>query len=288
MGVKKAMKPKYPHIADDKIPKALTVVQNPDASMITEIPPLGTLMGAVADYLKEAGAESANSEIKLTDPGVVMVLKKGTTGKPFGDWEAAEVMNSTLHHAELSSKNGAWVEANKRWLGTQMSPKMKTADPNLVYGQNGALIGCSATPDNGGNTNGQWDKVMKRILINAHVEKGGMIVHEYLHTFDHWDPSDIGWGMDEGFVEFFARDLTARHDYLYVGNWSYQGGYLAVKDIIAKVGLAPIVKFWFLRDPAMMGKAAAKSKAIASHVIPNEKWDYTSKMIDEFCAPFTT
>ena len=209
------MKPKYPHIADDKIPKALTVVQNPDASMITEIPPLGTLMGAVADYLKEAGAESANSEIKLTDPGVVMVLKKGMMGKPFGELggrRGHERRPSIMPN--FPAKNDAWVEANKRYgweprcprksrRRTRISSMDKTvrslaAQPHLTT---------AATPTDNGT------KVMKRDSDQRPCRKRGMIVHEYLHTFDHWDPSDIGWGMDEGFVEFFARDLTARHDY---------------------------------------------------------------------------
>jgi hypothetical protein len=278
------MKPHYPHRADDAIPRSLTVVDKPSASTVDEIPNLGDLMGAVQEYLKEAQADTARSQVVLNAPGVIFVLCNGEGDAPFAGWERAEVLNGSLKHGELSRTHTQWLGDNAKKLKAERSPKLQTADPKFVYGRDGAIMGCAATPAMGGSTNGQWDNVSKRIMINAHVERGGMLVHEYLHTFDHWDPTDIGWGLDEGFVEFFARDLTARHGYLYRGNWAYQGGYLAVKSIVEKIGLDRAIRFWFLRPADLMGLVGLASKKIGATVVPNEPWKFTPQMIDEFCA----
>jgi len=282
-----AVAPCYPHVADDTIPKTLTVVDHPTANTVSDIPPLGDLVGNVDALLKSANV-TASSAINLASPGVIMVICNCVFDVPKGGIERAEVLNGSLKHPELVRVHAQWVSSNEQWLKAQRNmtgpdKKMNEADPHFLYGTEGSVSGSALTPANGGSTNGQWDKVKKRIMINAHVEKGGMLVHEYLHTFDRWEPTDIGWGFDEGIVEFIARDLTARHGYKYVGNWAYQGGYLAAKGVVDRLGYDKVLKFWFERDSTLMGLVSAKAKAIGTHVVPGEKWDHTDAMIQEFC-----
>jgi len=276
--------PHDPHLVDNNIPKQLNMVADPQPGIIDEIPALGTLVANVKALLKRAGiVDKVAPAVDITKPGAIFVLKKGVANTPFAGWERADVMNGDLNHPELKANHAAWVKQNQTYLEAQTSPKLKTADPNYLYGRDGAIIGSSALPANGGSTNGQWNNETKRITMNAHVECGGMLVHEYLHTFDKWDPSDIGWGMDEGFVAFFARALTARHKYKYKGNWAYQGGYLAVKEVVDKIGLKKVCHFWFLRDAALLKLVGPKTKIIADKVLPNTDPSYTQKDIDVVC-----
>jgi hypothetical protein len=132
--------------------------------------------------------------------------------------------------------------------------------------------------DHGGTTSGYTDSEGKQIFINAHSDKGDMLVHEFFHTCDPGDPSQIGWGMDEGIVDFFSRDVAKRFGYPYLGNGGYEGGYQVIKRLVDKVGLKLIAKLWFQRSPAMLAAFQKITLAAAEYVKPGEEAQFTSRL----------
>ncbi len=269
----------YPH----PIPNNnLNVVQNPTGATINNLPNVNQLVGDVAQWMTDNLAEG-NSWINITEPGRVLVLANAQTDNPYPGFAHAEVLNGTMLNADILRLHTTWLRDNEAWLKSQRSPKLKAADPKFAYGPNELLEENALPPDLGGSNNAFTDKVGKRIIINGHVDDGGILVHEYFHTFDPGDPSDVGWGFDEGIVDFFARDVAARFGYGYKGNAGYEGGYQTVKAIVDRIGLDKVCQFWFEREPSLFNPLSIKSKAVAEHCKPCAPSTVTLTMIDDFC-----
>lgn len=274
----------YPH---PKPKTTLTVVDKPNGATISGIPTLATLVGNVDNWMKENGA-TGNSWVNIVAPGAVLVVANAELDIPYEGMARAEVLNGSINNAELSRLNDQWLLANKSMLSTHRSPKMKKmsekdADAKFLYEKNEVLEENALPPSLGGKNNAFTDKIGKKIYINGHVDDGSILVHEYFHTFDPGDPGDVGWGFDEGCVDFFARDLSAKHGYAYLGNYGYEGGYQVVKAIIDEIGIEKICQFWFERTPGIFGPLSVISKKISEGVKPCEQANVPGDLIKSFC-----
>lgn len=272
----------YPH----PVPKQnLVVIARPTGPQISQMPSLGGLVGSVAQWMTD-NLMTARSWVNITLPGAVMVLADGEEDTPYPGMGRATVLNATMHNADISSLHQTWLVEHALALSTHRSPKMKGLkgdDIKYFYAENAVITPNAQPPDLGGSNNAWTDKVSKRIFINGHVDDGSILVHEYFHTFDPGDPSEIGWGMDEGIVDFFSRDLAAKYGYGYTGNAGYEGGYQAAKAIVDRIGLEKICQFWSDRSGDIFATLSAKTKALAEHCKPCEPSTVTESMIEDFC-----
>jgi len=270
----------YPHPTPEM---NLTVVDSPTGASISEMPNLGALVGNVSTWMDDNGAKGT-SWVPISRPGAVMVVANAQMDTPYPGMAAAEVLNGTMqHHAEMKKLHGEWELANQSFLSNHRSPKMKEADPNFTYASNEVLQQTALPPALGGSVNAFTDKVGKKIYINGHVDNGSIVVHEYFHTFDTGDPSDIGWGFDEGCVDFFARDVSAKYNYAYLGNGGYEGGYQVVKVIVDAIGIEKVCQFWFERPEGIFGPLSTISREISEHIKPCEAANVPAEMIKRFC-----
>jgi hypothetical protein len=262
------------------------IVANP--ARVNRLPEPLKLAANVTDWLNSvASGVKARSLIDFSRPGSVLVvgnaaavkdpdiqepdrissitkrLQKGRLirGKVHG--ASADVLNGNVASPHLQSQFGSWKAANSL---TQKSLPQTIArnDERLIVDHSG-LVDNAQHPQHGGTASAQWDYVHKRIFINAHVEDGSMLVHEYFHTFDvdGRGAETFGWYMDEGFTDFFARDVAARYKYAYKGNWAYENGYRAVRVIVDELGLDRVCKLYMERTPALISLVAPASREIA-------------------------
>lgn len=271
--------PSYPHPTPNM---SLNVVSSPSGANITNLPSPASLVGDVATWMQDNMA-TGSSWINITLDGAVLVVANSTMDVPYSGMAQAEVLNGAINDAEIKRLHKLWEESNKQFLAAQRSPKLKSADPNFIYAKNELLQMVGLPPALGGSVNAYTDKIGKKIYINGHVDDGSILVHEYIHTFDPGDPSDIGWGFDEGIVDFFARDISARFGYQYKGNGGYEGGYQTIKAIVDEIGIEKICQFWFERSPLIFGPLSEKSRRIAEHCKPGEAASVTPEMLSDFC-----
>lgn len=273
------MAPAYPHPTPNM---NLNVIDHPTGASISGMPNLGALVGNVATWMQDNGT-TGNSWVPITQPGAVLVVANAVTDNPYGGMARAEVLNGSMQHTEVSRLHQQWEQSNAAALKVHRSPKMQGADPKYAYATNELLEQVALPPALGGSCNAYTDKIGKKIYINAHVDDGSIVIHEYFHTFDPGDPSDIGWGFDEGIVDFFARDVSAKFQYKYLGNGGYEGGYQTVKAIVDVIGLEKICQFWFERPAGIFGPLSEKSKAIAEFCKPGEAANVSADLIRDFC-----
>jgi hypothetical protein len=134
-------------------------------------------------------------------------------------------------------------------LGTTGSapPETTVADDDQIYFAGHNMIETANVPSNGGGNNGFYDNKCGVIYVNAHVDDGSIVIHEYFHTYDGQGDPAFGWNVDEGLTDFFARDASKRFSLKYKGNAPYEDGYQAVKKLVDKIGIATVAKMKFER-----------------------------------------
>lgn len=304
------MPPTYPHpIPPRVLPFNVNIA---DPKKIDKIPDLLKLVADVKDWLAAiAPGVTAQSMIDFTQPGSVLVLGNGEImkapdvitmpadphrkipaqvkkGEVYG--ARAEVLNEKIF--KLKWNFSAWKEINDRNQQNQKFNKIQK-DTGYLIATDDSLIADSQSPAGGGRHNARWDFKTKCMYINAHVEDGQIIVHEYFHTFDTKDngPEIFGFQMDEGFTDFFARDLVAsKNGYSYKGNWPYENGYQAVKAIVDAFSLERVCKIYFERPESLIALIKNASNAIAQQCSDAEEGQYNPAAapnkanIDEFIA----
>jgi len=269
------MPPTYPHpVPSQTLPFIVTVA---DPMKVDKIPNLATLVSNVRAWLdKNANGVQAHSLVDFSKPGSVLILGDGATvkdadvqepdkiskisgkvqkgrlikGKEYG--AAADVLNGRVPNPGLNAFHTTWQAQNE--VSQQGLPKEMAKNKNKLITTDTGVIENSQAPTSGGKNSAMWDYTNKRIYINAHVEDGSMIVHEYFHTFDQsgQGPDTFGWNMDEGFTDFFARDVATVYKYPYKGNWAYENGYRAVKAIVDVLGLDRVCRIYFERPDTLI------------------------------------
>jgi len=169
---------------------------------------------------------------------------------------SAQVLNGDVLQASYHRPYQRWRNDNQRALAANPDnlSAAQTARPadyaNRVWQfHRGGLLDNSCPAGQGGSNNGWTDKDNRVIYINAHCDDGSVLVHEFFHALEGRDQKqeDFGNSFDEGIVDFFARDVSKAYNYAYKGNIAYNGGYLAAKDIVDRLGLPFLCRLWFVR-----------------------------------------
>lgn len=238
-------------------------------SLVDFARPDSVLVVGNADQVKEpdvqepdvVGKDRVNPFTKEVIPGKVSPgrLIKGKVHGASAQILNGEVPNPHIrgHFDALKQVNGAAQQGLAQALGR---------DPaRLISGDTG-LMNYAQAPGAGGTACAQWLYDRKCICINAHVEDGKMLVHEYFHTFDTdgKGAETFGWYMDEGFTDYFARDVSARYRYPYKGNWAYENGYRVVKTIVDRIGLDRVCKLYVERPVDLVQAVQPASQEIAA------------------------
>ena len=272
--------PNYPHPTPDPNAAHYNVLK-PTGAEVNQLPDLGTLAANVQTWLNEVDPTigAIKSWCDLTKPGVVLIVGNAEVGKPVPGQDRAEVLNGKVPNVSYHALHAVWRANNERIL----KPKVKwleagaTAD-HLHLASDMNLVSYAQHRDHHGTTSGFTDTEGKRIFINAHSDKGDMLVHEYFHACDPGDPGQLGWGVDEGIVDFFARDVAKRFAYPYLGNGGYEGGYQMIKRLVDRVGLRIVAKLWFQRTPALLKAFAGITTSAADLVKPGEEGKFAERL----------
>ncbi|WP_165234457.1 hypothetical protein [Aquisphaera insulae] len=249
--------PNYPH--PEPNPELPFEVMEADPDKVNEIPDLLVLEANVSTWLGEvAPGVRAQSRINFGDAHCVLVLGNGKLKSADNPREKATVFNGRIPHPPLNAL-----------YRTRPFP-----DDEITCDNDYELVEVSQCLAGGGQASAKWMIEDRRIYVNAHVETGAMVVHEYFHTFDvdGNGPELFGWDMDEGFTDYFARDVAKRFDYPYKGNSPYNQGYSAVKTIVDAIGLDKVCKLYFERPDGLIGALGDASKRI-SNTIANFRRD---------------
>jgi hypothetical protein len=272
--------PNYPHPAPD--PNAANYnVLKPTGAEVNQLPDLGTLAANVQTWLHEVDSSIGplKSWCDLTTPGALLIVGNGEAAPGLPGYDRIEVLNGKVPNASYHGTHHTWRANNQKWIDGRPKFKSSNASPDYLYLPSDMnAVSYAQHRDHGGTTSGYTDSEGKRVFINAHSDKGDMIVHEFIHTCDPGDPADIGWGMDEGMVDFFARDIAKRFGYPYLGNGAYEGGYQAVKRIVDRVGLKVVAKLWFQRSAPMLKTFQKITLAAAAFVKPSEEAEFNNRL----------
>jgi hypothetical protein len=272
--------PNYPHPTPD--PNAATYnVLKPTGTEVNQLPDLGTLASNIQVWLNEIDPSlgAIKSWCDLTKPGTVLIVGNGEAAPGLPGYDRLEVLNGKVTNASYHGIHNTWKANNQKLIDARPKFKANNASADYLYlASDMNAVTYSQHRDHGGTTSGYTDSEGKRIFINAHSDKGDMLVHEYFHTCDPGDPSDIGWGMDEGMVDFFSRDVAKRFGYPYLGNGGYEGGYQVIKRLVDRVGLKLIVKLWFLRSELLVKTFQKITLAAAEFVKPGEEGQFNSRL----------
>lgn len=272
--------PNYPHPTPDPNAAKYNVL-TPTGAEVNQLPDLGTLAANVQAWLKEVdpSAPAIKSWAKLEEPGCVLIVGNGERTKPFAGFDRAQVLNGKVTNASYHGIHGVWRANNEKWINARPKFKEAQASPDYLYVASDVdIVSYAQHRDHGGTTSGYTDSEGKRIFINAHSDKGDMLVHEYLHTCDPGDPSQLGWGVDEGMVDFFARDIAKKFDYAYRGNGAYEGGYQMIKRLVDKVGLRLIARLWFQRSAPLLKAFTPITLQAADLVKPGEEGKFNGNL----------
>lgn len=242
--------PAYPH----PTPPGAVDRANPMPGDITGLPPFTKYMGDVAAWFSDMGVLPACQPLAIDQPGKVLVLASQLAHRSLR-------VNGHDVHCDGSAKvmNGHLPPAqglHKRWVTEQSDVHLRDDHARVdEHGQAywiGAPLECSQDGANGGGWAGYYDDEKQRIYINAHMDDGSVLVHEYLHTFDGTQPSPFPQALDEGLTDYFARDASSRFHLKYRGLTSYDVAYGAVKLLVNRVGISTVARLKFARPAAWL------------------------------------
>ena len=270
--------PNYPHPTPD--PNAAQyVVPHPTGAELTLLPDPGTLAANVQTWLNEVdpAAPPIKSWATLTKAGCVLIVGNAERNTPVPGYDRVEVLNGRVANVAYHAMHKEWRTANENWI--KMRPKFAASTPDHLHVPSDIDVTSYAQDRNhGGTTDCYTDAEGKRIFINAHANRGDMLVHEYLHTCDPGDPNQLGWGVDEGMVDFFSRDIAKRFGYPYRGNGAYEGGYQMAKRLVDRVGLRLITRLWFQRSDALLRTFSEITLQATSLVIPGKEKEFEGNL----------
>ena len=271
--------PNYPHPTPD--PNAANYnVEKPKGPEVNQLPDLTSLAANVKVWLAEIDPSIAiKTWCDLTKPGAVLIVGNGEKAPGLPGFDRLQVLNGDVPNATYHAIHDTWKSNNEKDIAKKPKFVQAGAKADYLYlpsANDG--IGYSQHRNHGGTMSGFTDSEGKRMFINAHSDKGDMIVHEYLHTCDPGDPSQLGWGMDEGIVDFFARDIAKKFDLPYRGNGAYEGGYQVIKRIVDRVGLKLIAKLYFQRSEALLNTFAKITLDAAEFVKPGEEAQFNERL----------
>lgn len=268
--------PHYPHPDADAVPVRETFVGariDVDATKMTGLPKLDTLHDNILEWLRSYLGPNANfaRDFGPTGAGKVLIV---SDGQEHGTYvQSAKVLNGAVRDDSYHAPYGRWVNDMQQDFdrNPKKLSKVKGFRPDdyatRVWDFSGEadLVGNACSSGDGGTNNAYTDKNKQVVYINAHLDDGSVLVHEFFHAVEGRDQkqADFGLEFDEGIVDFFARDVSKAYNYSYKGNIGYNGGYMAAKAIVDRLGLPFLCRLWFVRPADWLRDLGPTANTIA-------------------------
>jgi hypothetical protein len=241
---------------------------------MTGLPKLDTLHDNILEWLRSYLGPKANfaRNFDPTGAGKVLIVSDGQDHGGFV--QSAKVLNGDVREDSYHAPYGRWVndmqqdfDRNPKKLAKVVALRPDDyATRFWDFSGEADLVGNACSSAGGGTNNAYTDKNKQVVYINAHLDDGSVLVHEFFHAVEGRDQgqADFGFEFDEGIVDFFARDVSKAYNYSYKGNIGYNGGYMAAKAIVDRLGLPFLCRLWFVRPADWLRDLGPTANTIAT------------------------